>query len=290
MRILLVVHALPNDEVTLHFGAQIAHPAGGAITVLAVAGNARDRSRVEPSLDRAREILAHVTDQETRLETKTRLGSPLEETLREAREGGYDLVIVGEPWHNSRLGHLRPGGESVHLVENAPCSVLVVKGKVRPIHKILLCDSGAGSVLADSVLPASGVGTCLLARFATRAAKLLQGEEEITVLHVMSQIGAGPGIPDKQLLAAAEELIDDHAPEGELLQHDVQMLVRPGVQARPLVRHGLVLDEILHEARCGDYDLVVIGAHLGKPWQRLLLDDLAHKIMVQIDRPILVIK
>ncbi|RPI58471.1 MAG: universal stress protein [Chloroflexi bacterium] len=286
MRILLVVHALPNDEVTLHLGTQIAGQAGGAITVLAVGGNARDRARVEPSLGRAREILAQVAN----LQTRVRLGSPVRQVLREAQEGSYDLIVVGEPWHDNRLDRFRPGSESVHLVENAPCSVLVVKGKPRPIRRILLCDSGAGSVLADPVLRAARPSPSLLARFAAQVAEMLQGEEDITILHVMSQIGAGPGIPGKQLRAAAEELIDERSPEGELLRQDVQMLVRPGVQARPLVRHGLVLDEILHEARCGDYDLVVIGAHPGKLWQKLLLDYLARKIMVQIDRPILVIK
>jgi len=286
MRILIVVHGLPNDKVTLHLSAQFAHQAGATITVLAVAGHARDRARVEPALAGAREVLV----QAPLLESKIRLGSSVHEVVREAREDGYDLVIVGEPWHEGLAGRFRPGSESVHLVEHAPCSVLVVKGKPRTLRRILLCDSGAGSVLAAPVLRATRVGPPLLARFTAQAAEVLRGEEEITVLHVMSQIGAGPGIPDRHLRAAAEELIEEHAPEGEFLMQDVQMLVRPGVQARPLVRHGLVLDEILHEARNGDYDLVVIGAHPGKLWQKLLLDDLARKIMVQIDRPILVIK
>jgi nucleotide-binding universal stress UspA family protein len=50
------------------------------------------------------------------------------------------------------------------------------------------------------------------------------------------------------------------------------------------------VDQILAAARDGDYDLVVIGAHRGESWQRLLLDDLSHKILLQIDRPILVVK
>jgi len=286
MRILIVVHGLSNDQVTLHLSAQFAHQAGAAITVLAVAGHARDRARLEPALAQAREVLARAPI----LESKVRLGSSVHEVVREAQEGGYDLVLVGEPWHQGLFGRFRPGSESVHLVEHAPCSVLIVKGKPRAIRRILLCDSGAGSVLADPVLRETRVGLSLLARFTAQAAEMLRGEEEITVLHVMSQIGAGPGIPDRHLRAAAEELIEERAPEGELLLQDVQMLVRPGVHARPLVRHGLVLDEILHEARCGDYDLVVIGAGPGKLWQKLLLDDLARKIMVQIDRPILIIK
>jgi nucleotide-binding universal stress UspA family protein len=57
-----------------------------------------------------------------------------------------------------------------------------------------------------------------------------------------------------------------------------------------MVRHGLVVEEILAEAQCGDYDLVVIGAHRGEGWRRILLDDLAHEIINYVDRPILVVR
>jgi len=38
------------------------------------------------------------------------------------------------------------------------------------------------------------------------------------------------------------------------------------------------------------YDLVVIGAHRDEGWQRFLLDDLARKIVVRLDRPVLVLR
>ena len=87
--------------------------------------------------------------------------------------------------------------------------------------------------------------------------------------------------------ASAEELIEEQVPEGELLACDVQALERLGIHARARVRHGLVVDEILAEAEGGDYDLVAIGAYRAEGWQRILLSDLAHKIMVQLDRPVL---
>jgi nucleotide-binding universal stress UspA family protein len=55
------------------------------------------------------------------------------------------------------------------------------------------------------------------------------------------------------------------------------------------VRHGLVVKEILDEARSGDYDLVVIGAHEGRGWERFLLDDLAQEIVDHADRAVLVV-
>jgi nucleotide-binding universal stress UspA family protein len=109
-------------------------------------------------------------------------------------------------------------------------------------------------------------------------------------LHVMSQMGAGPGVEGGQLRANAEELIQAQAPEGELLERDIHMLGQLNVHTEPKVRHGLVVDEILTEAQSGDYDLVVIGAHRGEGWRRILLDDLAHQIIVQLDRPVLVVR
>jgi nucleotide-binding universal stress UspA family protein len=170
--------------------------------------------------------------------------------------------------------------------------VIVAKGKVGPIQRILLCDSGAQGPLAgfQNAGETERVVPSLLARFTAQLADMLVGEEEITVLHVMSQISAGPGVRGTQLRADVQSLIEEHAPEGELLRQDVQILEQPGVRVRPQVRHGLVVDEILAEAAAGDYDLVVIGAHRGAGWQRILLDDLAHKILMQLDRPVLVIR
>ena len=106
----------------------------------------------------------------------------------------------------------------------------------------------------------------------------------------MSQMGAGPGVEGKSLRASAEELIESTTPEGVLLEQELEILERLGVHARAQVRHGLVVDEILGEAQRGNYDLVVIGAYRGEGWQRIILDDLAHRIMVELDRPVLVIR
>ena len=70
---------------------------------------------------------------------------------------------------------------------------------------------------------------------------------------------------------------------------DVHILEGLNLSPYAKVRHGLVVDEILEEARTGDYQLVVIGASRGEGWQRILLDDLAHRIISQVDRPILVV-
>jgi nucleotide-binding universal stress UspA family protein len=51
-----------------------------------------------------------------------------------------------------------------------------------------------------------------------------------------------------------------------------------------------VVDEILDEARSGNYDLVAIGAHQREGWTSFLLDNLARQITTQIDRPVLLVR
>jgi nucleotide-binding universal stress UspA family protein len=119
---------------------------------------------------------------------------------------------------------------------------------------------------------------------------ILQGATDVTVLHVMSQISAAPSVRGEDLQYTAEQLIQSGAPEGEILEHDLDYLKAMDLDLHAKVRHGLVVDEIVDEARSDDYDLVVIGAHRDEGLPRFLLDDLAHELVLDVDRAILVVR
>jgi nucleotide-binding universal stress UspA family protein len=287
MRILLTVDGSSHSEVTLRFGAQMAASADEPATVLTVARHETDRQNAARILERAQGLLAPEVPE---VQLRVRVGYPAAEIVREAEEGRYGLVVVGERPDRNLMRRVLRGSTALRVVEHAPCPVVVAKGKVGPIQRILLCASGAETLGAVPRRAAANTGSSVLSRFTAQLTDLLRGEEEIVVLHVMSQMSAGPGVRGQQLRAEVEELIESHTPEGELLVRDLRTLNRPGVNARPKVRHGLVVDEILTESRVGDYDLVVIGAYRGAGWQRILLDDLAHQIVIQLDRPVLVVR
>jgi nucleotide-binding universal stress UspA family protein len=276
MRILMATGGSSHSEAALHFGAQLLH--AGRLkktpTILTVIRREADRTRAEKILAHSRQI---VEPGLAEIQTKIRLGQAAEEIVSEAEEGQYDLVIVGERQQHDFATRFLLGSTAVRVVEHAPCPVIVAKGKMGPLRRILLCDSGA----QDSPL---------LRCFTEQLGDLIKNEDEMTILHVMSQISAAPGVSGRQLRANAEELIKEHAPEGQLLERDIDLLRRLNVQPRPKVRHGLVVDEILQEAQEGDYQLVVIGTYCGSGWRRILLDDLAHQIIVKADRPVLVVR
>ncbi len=331
MQILMTTHGAPHDEVALRFGAEIARRAGELPTVLTVVRNGKDRAKGDMVLTHARDILE---EQGLKALTRLRVGHPAAEIIREVEESKHEVVIVGDSRNHNLVTRFLHGSTAVRVVEHAPCPVVVAKGRVGPVRRILLCDSGAESPSASlraspsAGLPAAahpsgspppsaslpsrslpsrslgtggtgriggtrdsvGVGPSLLGRFTAQMAGLLEGMEEVTVLHVMSQMSAGPGVEGESLRAGVEELIARATPEGELLGHDIEALQQLGIQAHAEVRHGLVVDEILSESQKGDYDLVVIGAYRGEGWKRILLDDLAHRILVQLDRPVLVVR
>jgi nucleotide-binding universal stress UspA family protein len=209
--------------------------------------------------------------------TRARFGRLAEQVLREAEEEDYDLIIVSERLRPSGVVPRLFGSAAWTVAERAPCPVLIVKGQARPLRHLLLCDSGA-------------LSPTLLDRFTARLAPLLDPQQQITILHVMSQISAGPGVRGVQLRADAEELMAEQSPEGELLRTDLEILEGADLHARAKVRHGLVVDEILEEASSGDYDLVVIGAHPDQGWRRFLLDNLARRLLARLDRPVLVMR
>jgi nucleotide-binding universal stress UspA family protein len=154
-------------------------------------------------------------------------------------------------------------------------SVLVVKGREREkIDHILVC-SAAGPASEETV------------QFAAQLAHAL--EASVTLLHVMSQIALKERAEGADLEAQAEELMDRDAREGVHLENMLKILHDEGVEAQAVVRHGLVVDEIIAEAKESRFDMLVIGAHTTPDIAGLLSSDLSQQIMLAATRPVLIV-
>jgi nucleotide-binding universal stress UspA family protein len=274
MRILIASNGSTAVDDILEFSRQFIHSASEPPTILKIIDP--DKDRPPASCDRIRKQAVQILGTNF-LNVCTRIGQAVDEIIRETKTGRYDLVIIDDR-HPSWIARIVKISAAKRIAEHAACSVMIVRGKIGkdPIRNVLFCDSGAG-------------GSTLVQKLNTKLAGLLNGEQDITILHIMSQISAGPEIHGKQLCSDAEELIEAHTPEGDLLSQDVQNFARLGIRSRPKVRHGLVVDEISIEANSGNYDLIVIGAHQ-RNWQRFLLDDLSYKIIERAEHPVLVVK
>jgi nucleotide-binding universal stress UspA family protein len=207
---------------------------------------------------------------------KVRVGQPWEEIVREGETDNYDLLMMGQRQSRPLLTRIR-GLVTQKVVAHSSLPVLIAKREARPLNRILICDSGAQS-------------PSLLELFRANLPALLGAASDVTVLHVMSQITAAPSVRGDDLQATAEQLMQAGTPEGDLLAQDLTYLGETGVALHAKVRHGLVVEEIANEARSDHYDLVVIGAHRDEGLPRFLLDDLAHELVLDVERAILVVR
>ena len=271
MRILIATDGSPHSDLAVHMGACIGQVTKVELTVLTVISREPQREQASAILSRAKAILRNQAEV---VKKSIRVGQPAEQILREAKAGGYELIIVGDhPRHGLSLRLIAPTTE--WLIARKPCPVLIAREQACLLQRVLVCEGGCDP--------------SLLSRLNARLAPLVAAFAELTVLHVMSQIAASPIAQDWELEAEADELIERHTPEGKMLEADLALLQPSNLKLQAKVRHGLVVEEVLVEAKSGDYDLVVIGAHQTQGWERYLLDDLAHEIISKVDRPVLVV-
>lgn len=273
MRILVATGGAEHSTFALWVASELC-PSNAEVTLLSVAHSLHDRAHARHIVEQAR---SRWLPDHAHIATKVRTGRPAVEIVYEAEGGDYDLVVLGERMPH-RLRTRLLGSVVAHVTEHAPCSVLIAKGVHRPVDRILLCDSGGGE---PSIIELFGRSSWT---------SLWAQGSEITVLHVMSQITAAPGVPGQQLQADAGALIAEHSPEGDLLVRDLGLLAAYGIEATTRVRHGLVLEEILAESDAGDYGLVVIGAHRRSGWAGYLLTDLARQIVSHAQRSVLLLR
>jgi nucleotide-binding universal stress UspA family protein len=272
--ILVATDGSAHATVALTYSAHLARALESTLVILTIVKKEEEVERARHTLQSAEFVVqSHNIPYETRL----RRGHPAEEIVREAEERKHQLAIVGDKQHQGLFTRFLLGSTALRVVEHAPCPVVVVKGEIGPIRRVLICDSGAPEAK-------------IIDRATAQLPDLFDGSANVTILHVMSHMSAAPGVDGRFLRADVNDLIGEQAPEGVIFTHDLAVLAKSGVQAVAKVRHGRVVDEVLSEAREGDYDLVILGAHAGTGWRRILLDDIAHQLVVGMDRPTLVIR
>jgi nucleotide-binding universal stress UspA family protein len=272
MRILLCTDGSADASQAARFGLRLARPGVDALQLLGVIEDHEDAERL------IRDALGTLgTELEpigVAYETKLRRGHAAEQILDEAIEWQADLIVIGQLGRRG-LTRFIMGGTATRIVQYTRCSVLLVKGQRPALRKVLACTAGGEPGLRD--VEAAG-------RLAA------QDQAMVTVLHVMSQVALTEKTYQPELEAPADDLIARHTREGVHLETALHMLQSLGVSCAAKVRHGLVVDEIVSEARDGDYDLLVIGAHLARGLSHWLLADVTAHVLEETQVPVLVVR
>lgn len=255
----------------LRLGKQLARVMASAVDILAIA-------RTSPQKEAASEDIQTTADElranDISVTIYHRPGFTGQTLLEQADVIDYDLIVLGSRGRRG-IRRLLAGSRACRILGGAATSVLVVKGRERGgIDDILVC-SAAGPASKETV------------HFAARLAHAL--EASVTLLHVMSQVALEERAKGADLEAEAQELMERNAREGLHLQDMLGILQDEAVEAEVLVRHGLVVDEILSEAKNGHFDMLIIGAHTTQDLTGLLSSNLSRRIMLAANRPIMIV-
>jgi nucleotide-binding universal stress UspA family protein len=269
MRWLITTDGTPRAHKAAQFAAAFIRPGQDEVVLLGISDPGHE-SHLEESLQDLETILQGV--RASRLIREGPLAEAIEAT---AGESSYDLALYGSRGRRG-LTRLLFGSVAARLAHEIDCSLMIVREAPESVRNILICTT----LDPDHRRPLELSG--MLAKI-TGA--------EITILHVMSQIALVDSAPDEQLQMSAEQAIALGTREGKEFSYWLESFARAGVRSRPLIRHGLVVDEILAELEAGDYDLLVLGAHgewVKTVWEKFLVEDMTNTILLNTNCTMLI--
>lgn len=270
MKILVGTDGSRYAEEAARFGALLAGYLDADLSLLTIAESVRE----EHQLARHAKQLSKSLSLDAQIPVNVRRGNPVREILRETQEQEIDLVVVGARGRD-RVRRLFLGDTVHQLAEQITIPMVIVHRASEAIERILVCTAGGEHGRTD-------------ARYAASVAQA--AEAEMTILHVMSQVPISRQAAVEQISQPYEWHLAHETAEGQHLAELLEISRQAEVQAEPKIRWGLVVDEILAEARDGGYDLVTVGAHQGQGFLRFLLDDVTEEIISRLDRPVLIVR
>jgi nucleotide-binding universal stress UspA family protein len=227
-------------------------------------------------LDNAHKVFEEALDWIPDLDvlTSIRVGLEADCIIKEINAGDYDLLVLKSlKAVRNKLFMKTPIDQNI--TKHSLRSVLVVKQRRPDLKRILICTCGK-----DIANPVIEFGSSLAQSTQSKA----------TLLHVTSTVPSmytGLRRLDEHLL----DLLKTDTPVAKHLRNAAEIFEREKVDAQLQLRHGSVQEEILIEARSGDYDLIAIGGSKSAANLRgWLMGDVTSEIVRQAECPVLVVR
>ena len=198
--------------------------------------------------------------------TVTKVQGPIAPTLLKHAPKRDGLVVMGSRGLDA-LDRFMLGSVSTRVTLHAPCSVLVVKHRARPLRRILLATDG--SKFSEKALHFLSTKLRAEGWNATGGAP-----PEVTVVHVMAYL------KDPQIKDTA----------GKLVQRCGATLQEAGYVVDEICRLGNPADEILNVASERHVDLIVTGAKGLGAIARFLLGSVSTRIVQHSSCSVLVVR
>ncbi len=262
-----IVHAIPDTR-------EIRRRWAGLILDATVSLEDRLREEAGRVVQAAADRLAHV---DRTVEQQVVVGRAPQALVEDARGSASDLVVIGSrglgPFATTLLGSV-----SAEVVDAAPCPVLVSRSaRLRAI------------VLATDGSPCASHAERFLARL-----PLARGVP-VTVVSVGSvfhpwHVGIAPTMVSQAMDAAAAEEAHVRAVHEGYVRESAHRLREAGIDARPVLRMGDPVHEVLAAADEARADLIVLGSRGQTGLRRLVTGSVARGVLTRSHGSVMVVR
>ncbi len=198
-------------------------------------------------------------------------GDLVEAVLREIQQMPEAMLVISDKYRPVwrrwvRFGRFR------RLQASLSSPILRVRDVCWPPQNIIVCSGG---------LPY----TIPVERLATRLARAAGAS--LTFLHVVEPVMLDYPLA-REIHSHWERLLQTDTPQARHLKQALDFAEQNDVKARVVVRHGLILHEILDEIRSGGYDLVGMGStYSSTSLSRLFRPDVTALVSAAVNCPLL---
>ncbi|MDP1768906.1 MAG: universal stress protein [Nitrospirota bacterium] len=218
------------------------------------------------AVERCRTLLPAETPS---IQTLCEVQHPASFILDSATSVKADLIAMGTH-DRSRLAEVFTGSVSHHVLLHATVPTLIVKGKARPVTRILLAVEGR----EDAVR----LQTWLTAH-------PFKNPVSVTILSVIPS----PYMVDPHVVVGLKDWAEQSKRQAEQVVNDIaQALASPQFTVSTEVRLGDPVTMVCDAATT--HDLIVVGSHGRRGLDRFLMGSVSHGIVHRANTPVLVLR
>ena len=271
MKMLVCTIGSRRHKATLRVAEEVARALSAEVTLLGVV----DKKRKVEEFGRALyDVARSMSEQGLTVQVRVEAGNPEDVVVDELEATTYDMVALGA-LGGKRSHHSFLSSVALRIIERAQTSVLVVKGDRPSLSRVLICASGT----EHGHLPV-WAGAALACGAGARA----------TVLHVLDVMPA-MYVGLEQMEETLAELLHSDSEMARELRWAAQVIKAECELSELKLRRGIAVEEIMSEARGGDYDIIVLGSSAAAAgFVRALMGDLTRQVVTRAQRPVLVVR
>jgi nucleotide-binding universal stress UspA family protein len=180
-----------------------------------------------------------------------------------------DLIAVGTHDH-SRISEVFAGSVSHRILLHANVPTLIVKGKARPVGRVLMAVEGRNDAIR-------------LCKWLT--AHPFKNPVEVTILSVVPSIY----MVEPHLMVRFDTWSEEQKRHAEqIVTETAKALAGPHFTTSTMIRTGNPAAVVSEVAK--DYDLIVVGSHGWKGVERFLIGSVSHGIVHRANTSVLVVR